>query len=155
MATNINSCASENLQKVIQYSQHPNSLNYNASISSLDSGWISTAPMPFHANAAATSPPGYADPLRQGFEWNPLRDQQVNGADCFRERDYWRKKMSDPRRAWHARESLARNNVATNRMRLGPNTRVVECGDPGSCLPAAPEPDHSSAHALAHARSRK
>jgi len=75
--------------------------------------------------------------LRQGFEWNPLRNQQINGADCFAERDAWRKKMSDPRKAWHARESLARNNMATNRMRLGPNTRVVECGDPGNCLPSS------------------
>lgn len=144
MSINRNSCATENLQKVIQYSQHPNSINYNATISSLDSGWISTSPVPVSVPVSSMTerslnPPGYADPLRQGFEWNPLRDQQVNGADCFRERDYWKKKMSDPRRAWHARESLARNNMATNRMRLGPNTRVVECGDPGSCLPV-PEP---------------
>lgn len=134
-----NSCASENLQKIIQYSQRPNSYDYNASILADSSGWISTTPMPVPMQGKEReqwNPPGYADPLRQGFEWNPLRDQQVNGADCFRERDYWKKKMSDPRRAWHARESLARNNIATNRMRLGPNTRVVECGDPGSCMPS-------------------
>ncbi len=174
-----------NLQKLVQYSQKPNSFNYSPTVSMPNnffdtnpttSGWISTMPMPTrhgsqnhhqsNSNIDISSPsptflPGYADPLKQGNEWNPLRNQQVQGADCFTERVHWKKKMSDPRKAWHARESLARQNMATNRMRLGPNTRVIECGDPGNCIPAhhpvqphhpvnPHQPHHPASHANPH-----
>lgn len=74
-----------------------------------------------------TPPKFQIDELQQGMQWSPLRHQMINTADVVRERVEWRKKFSDPRLKWHVRDAQTRQALAVNRMRLGPNTRVVPC----------------------------
>lgn len=137
------STVNQNLQYLIQASKNPNSIQYNTMVDT-SSPWISIQPTATAAAIASTQIPlpqvtkSYQDPLRQGYEWNPLRNKQVSGGDVMQERVDWKRKMSDPRHAWHAREALARNNIATNRMRLGPNTRVIECGGSSAAMPSIP-----------------
>jgi hypothetical protein len=87
----------------------------------LESNWIQTP---------TTQSAFQIDELQQGMQWSPMRHQMINTGDVVKERVEWRKKMSDPRHKWHVRDALTRNAIAVNRMRLGPNTRVVPCDTP-------------------------
>lgn len=91
----------------------------------LESNWVSTSTT---SNPTQNQIPAFQiDELQQGMQWSPMRHQMINTADVVKERVEWRKKMSDPRHKWHVRDALTRNAIAVNRMRLGPNTRVVPC----------------------------